>query len=72
MPMFTYYLHERSDAVPSFEIELFDDVDPAVAHGEQLLKERPRYKFVEITREERPVARLTRADADPGAASGGD
>jgi hypothetical protein len=60
MPVFTFYLHEEHDAVPSFEIALFDTVDPALDHGKRLLKERPRYKFVEIISDENRVAKLGR------------
>jgi hypothetical protein len=60
MAVYTFYLHEDHDVIPSFEIALFDAVDPALAHGKRLLKERPRYKFIEITRGDDSVAKLTR------------
>jgi hypothetical protein len=60
MAVYTFYLHEHAEATPAFEIALFDEVDPALAHGQRLLKERPRYTFVEVTREDASVARLTR------------
>ena len=63
MPIFTFYLHETPDAVPSFEIGLFDDADAAVAEAERLLKERPRYSLVEITSEDQAVARVAREAA---------
>jgi len=60
MTVYTFYMHESCEAVPSFEIQLFDAIDPALAHGQRLLKERPRYKFIEITSGDDSVARLTR------------
>ena len=60
MTAYTFYLHENPEATPSFEIQLFDAIDPALDHGKRLLKERPRYAFVEITHGDDSVARLTR------------
>jgi hypothetical protein len=60
MTVYTFYLHENAEAIPSFEIALFDAVDPALDHGKRLLKERPRYNFIEITSGEDSVAKLTR------------
>ncbi len=60
MTAYTFYLHETCDAMPSFEIQFFDAIDPALDHGKRLLKERPRYKFIEITANDDSVARLTR------------
>jgi hypothetical protein len=60
LPTFTFYLHEGCDSVPNFEIGIFDDVDPALEHGAQLLKDRPRYRYVEITRDDESVGRITR------------
>jgi len=60
MTVYTFYLHETPEATPSFEIALFDAIDPALDHGKRLLKERPRYKFVEITRGDDSIATLTR------------
>jgi hypothetical protein len=64
MPIYTFYLHERAEKVPAFEIGLFDNAAAAAAEGQRLLKERPRYAHVEITSEDQPVARVSRADAD--------
>ena len=60
MPVFTFYLHESRDATPSFEIALLDDLSFAMEHGKRILKERPRYSFVEIVAEDAKVAELTR------------
>ena len=60
MTVYTFYLHESADAVPSFEIQLFDAIDPALDHGKRLLKDRPRYEFVEITAGDDSVARVMR------------
>ena len=60
MPVFTFYLHETQDAIPPFEIVHFDDIDPALEHGRRLLKERPRYTFIDITNGDASVARVTR------------
>jgi hypothetical protein len=64
MPIFTFYLHEAAERVPSFEIGLFEDADAAVLEGQRLLKDRPRYTLVEITTEDQPVARVTRDQVD--------
>ncbi len=63
MAVYTYYLHEAQDKVPSFEIAMFEDVEPALAHGERLLLDRPRYNFVEVTVNNAAIARLTRTAA---------
>jgi hypothetical protein len=60
MTAFTFYLLEDDDAVPAFEIAMFDAVDSALAHGRRLLKDRPRYSFVEITSEDASIAKLGR------------
>jgi hypothetical protein len=60
MAVYTFYMHESREAVPSFEIQLFDTVDPALDHGKRLLKERPRYNFIEIISGDDSVAKLTR------------
>ncbi len=60
MAVYTFYLHERADGVPTFEIVPFDTETLALAHGEKLLRERPRYSFVEVTRDDASIAKLTR------------
>ncbi len=60
MPVFTFYINKDRDAVPSFEIALFDDIDPALAYGRRLLKERPRCHSVDISRDDTDIAKLTR------------
>jgi hypothetical protein len=60
MPVFTFYLHDSRKSVPAFEIQVFDDVDPALDHGKRLLAERPRYNAVEITRDDDSIAHLSR------------
>ena len=60
MTVYTYYLHEAQDKTPSFEIAMFEDVAPALAHGQRLLLDRPRYSLVEVTVDNAAIARLTR------------
>ena len=60
MAVYTYYLHEDPDKVPSFEIAMFEDMAPALDHARRLLLDRPRYNFVEVTLNDASIARLTR------------
>ena len=30
MTVYTFYMHESCEAVPAFEIQMFDAVDPAI------------------------------------------
>ena len=60
MTAFTFYLLDDDGAAPAFEIAMFDAVDSALDHGKRLLKERPRYSFVEITRDDASIAKLSR------------
>ncbi len=60
MTAFTFYLLDDKGAAPAFEIAMFDAVDLALDYGRRLLKERPRYSFVEITREDASIAKLGR------------
>lgn len=63
MAVFTFYLQDGADSIPQFEIEMFDHAADAIAHGERLLAERPRYKTVVVTEGETEVARIPRRAA---------
>lgn len=63
MPVYTFYLHDEVDSISAFEIAQFDDAGLAVAYGERLLRERPRYRFVEIASGEESVCQVFRNDA---------
>jgi hypothetical protein len=60
MTAYTFYLHENAEAVPSFEIAYFDAIDPALDYGKRLLKDRPRYNFVEIAHGDDNVGKVMR------------
>ncbi len=64
MPVFTFYLHETEEAVPAFEIALLEDATFALDHGKRILKERPRYRYVEIVNEDVKVGEISRDGAD--------
>ena len=63
MAVFTFYLQDGPDTVPQFEIQLFDRAEEAVAYGEQLLAQRPRYTTVVVTEGETEIARILRRAA---------
>ena len=63
MPIFTFYLNKDGEAVPSFEITMFESAEAALAHGRGLLKARPLCRSVEITSDDAEVATLTRDPA---------
>ena len=60
---YTFYLHDGPEAMPSFEIELLDSRDQAIAHARGLLKRSSRYTEVLITEGDDEGARLTRESA---------
>ena len=62
MKTYTFYLHEGPDAIPAFEIEMFETRDEALAHAHALLTERPRYDRVVVTEEIVEIARLDRPE----------
>lgn len=71
MAAYTFYLHDRSGAVPAFEIEVFERDEDATTYARRLLRDRPRYDSVEVVVGERRICELRRTAAPPGAASFG-
>ncbi len=60
MKTYTFYLHDGPDAIPAFEIEMFDSRDAALAFGRELLADRRRYDRIVVTEEVVEIARFDR------------
>lgn len=69
MAAYTFYLQDRSGAVPTFEIEMLEGDEHARAHAKRLLHHRPRYDGIEVVSGERQVCELRRSPRGAGAAS---
>jgi hypothetical protein len=65
MKTYTFYLHDGPDAIPAFEIEMFDSRDAALAFGRELLADRRRYDRVVVTEEVVEIARFDRPSPRP-------
>jgi hypothetical protein len=62
MKTYTFYLHDGPDAVPVFELEMFNSQAEALAHAHTLLADRPRYDRVIVTEEVVEIARFDRPE----------
>ncbi len=60
MKTYTFYLHDGPDAIPAFEIEMFDDRASALDFARDLLADRRRYDRVVVTEETLEIARFDR------------
>lgn len=65
MSLYTFFLHDGPNTIPRFELELFDSIEAAVAHGEALLAERPYYTAVTVAEGDVEIARVKRPEAQP-------
>ena len=63
MQLFTFYMLDTPATMPDFVIAFLDNTADAVAYGNRLLAERPRYTAVEVRLDDVEVARLKREAA---------
>jgi len=61
MKTYTFYLHDGPDAIPAFEIEMFDSRATALEFARELLADRRRYDRIVVTEEVVEIARFDRA-----------
>ena len=62
MKTYTFYLHDGQDAVPAFEIEMFDNRDAAFEFARGLLAKRRRYDRVVVTEDVIEIAHFDRPE----------
>ncbi len=65
MKTYTFYLHDGPDAIPAFEIEMFDSRAAALDFARELLADRRRYDRVVVTEEAVEIARFDRPASRP-------
>jgi len=65
MKTYTFYLHDGPDAIPAFEIEMFDSRVDALAFARELLADRRRYDRVVVTEDVVEIARFDRPTLRP-------
>jgi hypothetical protein len=63
MPLYTFFLQDKPEAVPRFELEWFDSKLDAKTHARSLLQERPQCSEVAVTEDDVEIDRLTRRSA---------
>jgi hypothetical protein len=61
---YTFYLHD-GDAIPAFEIEMFESRAAALEFAHDLLADRRRYDRVVVTEEVVEIARFDRPKPRP-------
>jgi hypothetical protein len=65
MNTYTFYLHDGPDAIPAFEIEMFESRAAALVFARELLADRRRYDRVVVTEEAIEIARFDRSSPGP-------
>jgi hypothetical protein len=65
MKTYTFYLHDGPNAIPTFEIEMFDSRAAALTFARELLADRRRYDRVVVTEEAIEIAHFDRPSIGP-------
>lgn len=63
MPLYTFFLQDRPESMPRFELEWFDRRAEAAAHARRLLIERSHCSSVAVTEDDIEIERLKRRSA---------
>lgn len=63
MPLYTFFLQDKPEAMPRFELEWFDTKLDARTHARSLFQQRPQCSSVAVTEGDVEIDRLIRRTA---------